>query len=67
MDVKQNYCHYLQKDAKQLNIFKEGHKVNLSDSTMLQRIHKELAHMIFSNVCIIQCRHLLSSKSLCKV
>jgi len=67
MDVKQTYHHYLQTDAEQLNILKEGHKVNLNDSTMLQRIHKELAHTIFSDVCIIQGRHLLSSKSLCKV
>jgi len=66
MDVKQNYHHYLQTDAEQLNIFKECHKVNVNDSTMLQKIHEELAHKIFSDVCIIQCRHLLSSKCLCK-
>jgi hypothetical protein len=54
MDVKQTNHHYLQTDAEQLNIFKEGHKVNLNDSTTLQRIHKELAHTIFSDVCIIQ-------------
>jgi hypothetical protein len=32
MDVKQTYHHYLQTDAEQLNIFTEGHKVNLNDS-----------------------------------
>ena len=66
MDVKHNYHCYLQTDGEQLNIFKEGHKVNLNDSTMLQKIHKKLVHMIFSDLCIIQCWHLLSSKCLCK-